>query len=302
MLPHERERVLYRILSGKTILNDFGLVVFAPSLDLLYEGEEIYHEYYNKKHILTKEDIRLLALKRGTISKSDLSFLDTYEDKIKVLQVELYNEFYEEIKFKTITKELSRLRDRNNFILSELNKYETYSRENLAHYAKSMFLISKTTFKDGKIFDFNSKTSSIVLSELNKYNITNEDIREIARKSSWANTWFTLKGSNIFPNFPTIEQQLLIMWSKVYDNIRETEDCPLEAIIDNDDALDGWLILQKHKREKEQKNKKIKSFSKIQQADEVFILAKNKEEAERIQNMNSDHAKKSKTRKIKCDP
>ncbi|HQW46407.1 MAG TPA: hypothetical protein PLZ98_04990 [Chitinophagaceae bacterium] len=123
-------------------------------------------------------------------------------------------------------------------------------------------------------------------------NISNDDIRDLAKKSSWCNTWYTIKGVNVFNGVPSIEQQLLLMWSKIYDNIRDTPDGPSEELILDNDAIDGWLIIQREESDKKkaENTSKLKINSKINNAQEVFIVAKTKEEADRIQGMNSLNA------------
>jgi hypothetical protein len=301
MLPHKLERLLYRILSGKTILNSSRLVIHSPSLDLLYESEEYYSEYFDKNGVLTREEIRNFLLNNQIISQKDLDYLKVFEKTIQNLQKELYYNFKDPLRSDAIRKLIKEARNKQDLILNDLGKYESYSKESLASYAKSIFIILNTTYKDDKKFDFSTNSPVSILSELNEKRISNSDIREIAKGSSWTNTWFGLKGSTIFQNIPTTEQQLLLMWSKVYDNIRESTECPNEDVINDNDAIDGWIVHQKEEILKEkvkQESKKIFN-SKINNADEVFILARSKEDVDRIQSQNTGHAKRIQQERIK---
>ena len=61
----------------------------------------------------------------------------------------------------------------------------------------------------------------------------------------------------------------------MYDNIFESPECPPDDVIQDDDALDGWLIVQRRKREEDQKRSAAENIignSKISNADEVFIM------------------------------
>jgi hypothetical protein len=300
MKDYEKERILYRILSGKTILSKFGLDVLTPSLNLLYEAEEVYCEYIEKKKVLTQEEIRNFLVSNGEVSIKDIAFLKDSQKVIESLQKELCSNFYT-INADSIRSLIKQARDKRDQVLIQLSKYEGYSLESVAGYAKSVFLISNTTYQGNKKYKFKKYSPIQIISELNNINISNTDIRELAKKSSWSNTWYTLKGYNIFDGVPSLEQQLLLMWSKIYDNIRESPSAPNEDLILDDDAIDGWLILQKEESIKKsaENTLKLNKSSKINNCQEVFIVAKTKEEADRIQNMNSKTALRIKEQRIK---
>lgn len=299
MLDHEKEKILYRILSGKTILRELRLDVFAPSLDLLYESEEIYSEYYEKSGVLTKEQLRNTLLNKGIISIKDMNYVKDFTNILQNLQKELCANFEHE-QAKDIKKLIEDARAKYSHIMSELIQYETYCKDGLSSYAKSIFLIRNTTYRDNKLYDFSDKQPVSILEQINKKIISNDDIREIAKDSSWSNTWYSFKGMNIFKNFPTTEQQLLTMWSKVYDNIRESEEPPSEELLKDNDATDGWLILNKEKSDSKKKsnNKKLIQNSKINNSEEVFIVAKTKEDIDNINKMNSKHAQRIKEQRL----
>lgn len=301
MKDYEKEKYLYRILSGKTILSNLGLDVLTPSLDLLYESEEIYCNFYKKSGILTQEDIRSLLVQNNIISISDVSFLKDFQKVVESLQKDLCREF-DTINADPIRSLIKQARNKREKILSVLAKHEGYSIENVANYAKSVFLISNTTYnKDGTKYNFSKYSPVSIISEINNLIISNDEIRDLAKQSSWSNIWYGIKGNNIFNGIPSLEQQLLIMWSKIYDNIRESPDSPSEKLILDNDAIDGWLILKKEESEKKklENNSKINLSSKINNCEEVFIIAQNKEEADRIQKMNSKNASRIQKERVK---
>lgn len=289
MLGHELERVLYKILSGKTLIKKFNLEVIAPNIDLLYEAEEIYCEFYNKKGTLNREELKEKLVQNRIISHTDIGYLKDFTKVLESLQEELFLNFHT-INADPIRSLIKQARTKQEKILAELSRYESYSKEGLASYAKSIFIIKNTTYRNNKLYSFEDKSPVTVLSEFNLNSISNEIIRIVSRKSSWTNTWYGLKGSTIFQNIPTLEQQLLLMWSKIYDNIRESSEAPDNDIINDDDALDGWLIIQKRENEKQKKNNPIRTNSKINNSDEVFIIARTKEDIERVERLNDAQA------------
>lgn len=299
MKDYEKDKYLYRILSGKTIISKFGLDVITPSLNLLYESEEIYCDYYNKKGLMNQDEMRSFLVDSRIIDFSDLDYLKSFQKVLESLQKDLCSNFgtHNADPIRSLIKQARVKRDE---ILLKLSKYEGYCLESVANYAKSIFLISNTTYKNNKKYNFKKYSIISIVSELNNLNISNEEIRNLAKKSSWCNTWYTIRGADIFKGVPSIEQQLLLMWSKIYDNIKDSPDCPSEELILDNDAIDGWLILQKeeYNKKKIENTSKLKVNSKINNSQEVFIIAKTKEEADRIQKMNSVNASRIQKQRI----
>ena len=85
------------------------------------------------------------------------------------------------------------------------------------------------------------------------------------------------------------DQQGLIIWSNMYDNIQESLECPTEDVINDDDMLDGWFIIQRRKQESEKAKSELEQRTnneKIANSDEILVMASNKKEANAVHNMN----------------
>ena len=124
--------------------------------------------------------------------------------------------------------------------------------------------------------------------------LAQEYIRLLARNDPWKSIWATKEhtGVTLFANKDrenTVNQQNLIVWSMMYDNIQESMDCPTESVIVDDDMLDGWFIIQSEKREKDREEKafeeNVKS-DKIKNSDEIFVMT-DRENAQNVMNMNN---------------
>jgi hypothetical protein len=76
----------------------------------------------------------------------------------------------------------------------------------------------------------------------------------------------------------------------MYDRIYEHPDCPKEDVINDDDALDGWMIFNKQENERKKKEKGVDDMltGKMRNSSEIFLMANNKEQAQDIQGLNSD--------------
>jgi hypothetical protein len=80
----------------------------------------------------------------------------------------------------------------------------------------------------------------------------------------------------------------------MYDSIQEASEPPESFVIDDDDMLDGWLLLQSSDKGEERIN------SKISRAQEQYILANNISEAKEIENRNSPDIKRIKAQRQKA--
>jgi tRNA uridine 5-carbamoylmethylation protein Kti12 len=80
----------------------------------------------------------------------------------------------------------------------------------------------------------------------------------------------------------------------MYDNVYEHPECPSDPVIEDDDALEGWMILQKKKNEAAKKQNAFNNSStseNMKKAGEIFMLANSKEDAESILDMNTQESR-----------
>jgi len=130
-----------------------------------------------------------------------------------------------------------------------------------------------------------------------------EQVRELARTTPWVGLWNVLKmnGQPFDLNTLTIEQQSLLSWSNMYDKIHESPDCPPDEVLDDDDMLDGWLIIQRRKREADKKKQEIESHinPKMKNADEIIMVAETAADAQKIDMLNPTHVQNIKKQRLK---
>lgn len=148
--------------------------------------------------------------------------------------------------------------------------------------------------------DFESNTNfEIVNIIINKYYsscfLDEKTIRIIARHPVWRYRWqaskenpIALFGKSIYDL--TFDQNNLIYWSQAYDIIYGSIDRPTKRIIENDKLCDIWFEDQGKKAEKSATDKqwnmdKALPAGKVGNQD-LFIMAKNEEEAKEIQSLN----------------
>src|SRR5690606_12972110 len=93
-------------------------------------------------------------------------------------------------------------------------------------------------------------------------------LRDLAKNQPWHDIWYSAKKNNgyVFNRDATKlsdEQRKLILWSSLYDNIKEYSEPPSDEIIKDDLRLDGWLIKQNREEKVKKRDIKISNNPKI---------------------------------------
>jgi muconolactone delta-isomerase len=183
--------------------------------------------------------------------------------------------------------------------LAKKHVYHQNSAEGYATTERVAWSIKNSTFLNNELYDFSDHTLAYVVEEWQAAFLHDSQTRELARNEPWKSLWVIKDNTNIklFNNSSnselTYNQKNLIVWSQMYDNIQESLDCPSKDVIDDDDMLDGWFITQAKKREQEKSEQELNEStknSKIKNASEVFVMANSKNDAERINSVNTTHS------------
>lgn len=304
MKQHEREFFICRIRSGKVKIKheDLTLYILPPTFDIIMESCEVYNEAYEKSYIdgiMDEEENLDFMFEHGLWSYEDEEKLNGLQKDIEKLKIEIYNARKNDKLAKTIRSYLRAGEKQLNEINNKKHQYFSNTCEGIATSEKTSYIIKHTTYKNNKLYDFADLSLSYVMDEYHQSFLTESQCRELARSEPWKSLWIIKDkaGVKLFNNSPdadlTYNQKNLIIWSQMYDNVQESLDCPSKDVIDDDDMLDGWFIIQSKKREKEAAEKEFEEgtkSSKIKNASEVFVMAPNKNKVETINNMNNFHA------------
>ena len=297
----EIELKLYQIILGSMYV-DFRGITYKS---IPNTSEEIYKSHLIRKEIM--EDLKFDELKswEETLTISHYRGIWTFEQErsLKGLEEALqnnrlayYHEFYNVNKAQKIKKIIDRLT--KGIIKSNNNKYYLYdtTKDYYADNVQDLFLIMMSIRDpDGnRVFSYDDfqVTDSPLIDLFKRQKIAcrleYSDIRLIAKSQPWRNMWSCNK-SNYF-NRPVYEwtqdQRNLVSFSKMYDSVYKSMECPSEDIINDDDALDGWFIAQEEDRKKKKKEQSMDKKFGNQNGQEVFLIAKDKGEIEDIYNMN----------------
>lgn len=277
-----RELFVYRIINRYIKYND--LKICAPTNECLYEAQIIYLDVYRRaieNEVLCDTDMFELMIELGDWDSYDENQLVKVLPKhIEHFQKEIFYNIDSPKQLEQISlyldkakQELIRLHNKKNF-------YNHLTAEGVASFAKIQYILMHSTFDNGKLCDWEKYDIRDVMSYYYTNLIEVNIMRYLARSSPWRDIWYASKKTGSLFNLSSSElseeQNQLIYWSTLYDNIRESEDCPKENVINYDDALDGWLIV---KREKFDKQNNLQDAEQLaganRNADEIFLVAKN---------------------------
>lgn len=314
-----RKELLYsRICSGfiRCIVEDQIFILNNPSVQTQYIANELYYQVYNDclyEGLYHQEDMLSLLIENGVWDNKKEERLNGIKKDIEEIKCKLYEVTLSDKDNLLVRNRLSKAKQ--EVVDLEFNKhcYDHITVEGVAILARQRFIIGCSIVKDnGQPFIDNTKlweSSTNIVEKVMEFaahnRITEGEYREIARTDPWLKTWSTCKSpAEIFGNKVielSDEQKTLLAWSLLYDNILEHPEHPHEDVLHDDDRLDGWMILQKRKREQEDFKSQVArktSNQKIANADEVYVMAEKKEDIQKIDNLNEGISKIMKSKRM----
>jgi hypothetical protein len=304
MKQHEREFFIYTIRSGKVFLPK-DIVIHPPTVDIIIQSLQKYNNAFNDASsdgIMKEDELSKWMKEQGLWTSYNENKIEELKKKIESLKIEIYESRFDK---KLVSKTRESIRFQEKILTSELSQKNSYyinTCEGFATTEKTSYIIQNTTYQNNKLYDFTDLSLPEVVDLWYDSFLTEGQCRDLARNEPWKSLWIINKNAkfSLFSNCsngdePTYNQKNLIIWSQMYDNIHESIDCPTKEVIEDDDMLDGWFIIQNKKTEKEKINKEFEASTKnekIKNSSEVFIVAKDKDKIKKIQELNSLESKK----------
>lgn len=303
MKHHERELFIYTLRTGKIYIeyDDLELIIVPSTFEQNFRASKIYQKAYNQAYseeIMTEDETLTWMVERGLWSYEDDEKVKGLEKDLERLKVEIYNarnndQLKERIRLYIRAGE-KQLMDK----LNEKNQYFTNTCEGIASTEKTEYIIRNTTYLNKELYNFDKASMPYILMEWQNSILTEKQCRELARTEPWKSLWVIRDCAKLqlFDNPPntelTFNQKNVVIWSQMYDNIQESLDCPTNDVINDDDMLDGWFIVQSKKRDKEKAEKEFEEgvkSDKIKNASEIFMVANDAKDKDRIEGMNNVH-------------
>jgi len=300
-MNEDLELLLYRIFCGYLVFtyNNERYTLKSATIDIKYEAQLLYNTIINDEKYndwLREDNLDSLLIYLNLWTKDTNMIIKDLDKKIENSKADYYSNFKFTDKKNTIRKNLDSYKKQLSSILSKKDELYSNTLEGYANSLKNEFIIIHTLYKNNTlIFSNQNNTNNYVLfnnvvSELNKHSISLSDFKKLARSNIWRSYWNVSKNSifNEQGNNITDDQRTMVGISQMYDRVYEHPECPADDIIEDDDALDGWMIVQRRKIEKDKKQQQVDSLNpKLKNAQEVFLFANNKDEAQEIVGLNN---------------
>ncbi len=302
----EREFLVNKITSGCTVCSfeDKPVLVYEPSPQDKVKAHAIYiHECRNAEllELPTDKEILNQMILRGMWNNILQHELDSIPKSLEELKVELYNAYFQFKQRDNIKKSIDSLRYREVELLQQKDKLKHTTCEGFALSCKNKHLIcSGSKNLDGTPFfkDYESCNPVSIDNFIQEYfenKIDDTTIRLISKEEPWRSIWSAGKNERSIFGIPSsllsYDQRLILIWSKIYDSVYESPECPPEEVIDDNDCFDGWMIVQSRNREAERKDQHgYKPGDKFNKADEVFMFVENPDDVQRVNAMNTPAA------------
>lgn len=302
MKHYERELFVSRIRSGIYFVEHEGikLKIVTPTIEEELEINEAYIKAYEEAledDFMTEDQSVEWMRSRNLWTDEDEEKTKQLKKDLDTLRVEIFNNRNKSELRERIRKYIRAAEEALNKQSNKKSSFISNTCEGIAMVEKSCEFIKTCTYYGGDKYDFNRLSVEFVLHLFQEKMLSEKQIRDVARNEPWRSVWM-LRDSNSYKLFSntdrelSVDQKNLLVWSRMYDNIQESMDCPTDDVIEDDDLLDGWFVVQRKKREKERAESDFDSSTqneKIKNSGEIFVVASNKQEADKVDMLNDVH-------------
>jgi hypothetical protein len=281
------------------------IYIYNPTIDQIYEAEELYNDVLNDARflgVLSEPELLEWMNKYGYWTDKQEDQLSLIPNIITRLKIELWNAYenYHSKRMKQIRNQLAKNRAIFNRLIIVRHRYDMYTDTGVAAMSKMDYMVLNTSKCGQRSLDDQDDAWMLpfLVDQYVKQQPTEHDLRRLARSEAWRALWSVGKSESGVIGAPSAclnePQKALIGWSKLYDSVHESMDCPPEEVFDDDDLLDGWLIVENKKQDDERKQKAGRKFDKKLDKpgmQEVFVPVDSPEDAKRIDEMNDAQAR-----------
>lgn len=305
-----REQLVYRVMTGELII-DIGGTTYTlkpanPHVRL--RAAKVYMDTVRESRFapwLTERGCLHILIKNGICSVDIDANIKIIDEEIENLKVGLFTSLFKPEVHSQTRKRLDMVKEKQTDMLINRHSLDYLTVNGFAEMVKRQYMVFETLYLDNseRVWTDQNKVDSLLLeqitSEIVSSSVDVPQLREVARNEPWRNYWNVNKG-NPFNTYNTVcltdEQRTLILFSRMYDSAYEHPNCPTDNIIADDDLFDGWMIHERRKNEKDKMTSQLEDrmsgkINKLADSDEVFLVAKNKDDASRINSMNDVRGK-----------
>jgi hypothetical protein len=314
----EPELVIARVVAGCLRFNFDGrsFLVRQPRRLRRYKAQQVYFEACQEggtEGLLTDDEIVLMMRSQGLWSDDDDKAVKTLRKDVEELKVGLFKSFFKSRDREATRTALHIARSELDRLLIRKNSYSHMGTTGYAQVARTRYLVGSGLLDDkGKRVwkgdDFYRQDSVLLDAAVEAYSeaqVADVTMRAVARSDSWQMVWNTRK---VCPDVfgcsaadLTDEQRHLVSWSLLYESLQEHPSPPGDELIRDDDAFDGWLIIQRRERERQRREATAEtalSGLKLPDSGEIFLVAETDEDLQNIEALNGPQAQAIKKERL----
>jgi len=314
----ELELVIARIVAGclRFHLDGRSFLVRQPGRLRRYKAQQVYQEALSDgaaEGLLSDEEIDTMMRSQGLWSEADDKAVKTLQKDVEELKVGLFKSFFKSRDREATRTALNVARAELARLLSRKNSYSHMGTTGYAQVARTRYLVGSGLLDDRgrrvwKGDDFYRQDSVLLDAAVEAYSeaqIIDATMRAVARSETWQTVWNT-RGvcADVFGRSAadlTDEQRHLVSWAQLYESIQEHPSPPGDEVVRDDDAFDGWLILQKRERERQRREATAEaalSGIKLPDSGEIFLVAETEEDLQNIEALNGPQAQAIKKERL----
>lgn len=299
----ERERAIARIISAQIRFRheDSSLLIQPASRAERSEAQDVYEETFREASLAgcyTDDELLVdFMLAEGHWDAERENMMSSLPKDIEELKVALFKAEFKSEQRKVVRKALNTAKDKLSELSNQRAAYRHLTCSGVAAMAKTRFLVAcglrnsrGSRIKRAELLD--AAMAAYAASRLDE-----SAFRELARTDPWRLLWSCRKsGDSLFGVAVadwTDDQLRLVNYSMLYENISEHPECPSDDVIEDDDRLDGWMILKRRERDVSRNQKTVDGMitnEKIRNSQEIFVPVQSPEDAKRVESMNTGAA------------
>ena len=281
------------------IFNDVVYCIRSPSLEAKVIADQYYFNYYSRsidEGALDMDGVYKLLMKYGIWDDKKEEILAKLKNDVEEIKLQIFQCYLDAGKRIKIKQALKDTKDYIEKMEVEKQIFDYLSADFVAACAKYNILLGYSIYrgkqplwKSERRWNLSDEMGRTINKKLNDYRLTSDEYREIAVSDNWRSI-YNIKRGNLFGksivNYSD-HQKHLLSWSQMYDCVYKSPDCPPDEIINDFDAIDGWFIAQRRKRDAQLNKHEIEGglSEKIKNSEHVFVVT-SAQDANKIYEMN----------------
>jgi hypothetical protein len=298
----ERQEIVNRLLLNVYFchINGTTYIVQNPTYKTILLAERIYHQEVSKNRFsgwMTDRMNKAFLIKKGKITPQIDENLKELNKRLEDLKLDLYRSAFRVEFQKQFRKSIQQIKDKIVQLTVLRHSFDHITVKGFAGVARGQFLVGLSTLNSfGEqlwecMDDVDFELLNKLISSINDQRLTESEAREIARTNPWRGYWDTHHESAFDSSSMELndDQKTVILFSRMYDNAYKHQDCPTDDIIKDDDMFDGWIVEQRRKSDKAKVEGQVQDVlgGRHKKAQEIFIPAGSKADADKINMLNS---------------